>query len=343
MSDPIAEHPIRIVYCGTPAFAVPALESLASDPRFEVALVVTQPDRPAGRGRRSQPSPVKLAAEAMGIPTHQPERLRSVTERRPIVDATPDVVVVAAYGVIFGPRMLAIPRHGCLNLHASLLPAYRGASPISAAIAAGEPVTGVTLMRMDVGLDTGSMIATAEVPIAPRDTTISLTERLAVAGARLAVGSIPGWVAGRLSATPQPGGATLTRPMVKGDGWLDFARPAVELERQVRAMWPWPRAWTTAGPEDDAVTIQIHAASVAPDSGSDGSTDGVATGAVALVDGSVLVRTGAGRLRLDTVQEPGGRPVPAASLVRSGRLRDGGALGRSGRPEVTALVVGVPD
>lgn len=330
------DRPFRVVYCGTPAFAVPALRALAADARFEVVLVMTPPDRPAGRGKKLVMPAVKQAALDLGLPVYQPERLRTQTDRQPLVDADADVFVVAAYGVIFGPKSLAIPRFGCLNLHASILPAYRGANPIAAAIAQREPTTGVTLMRMESGLDTGPIVGTSVIDITDGDTTESLTSRLADVGADLATSLIPDWVAGTLRVTPQPSGATLTRPMIKADGWLDWKRSAVELEAQVRAMWPWPRAWTTVvGPTGPLRTIQVHRVRTVEIS----DEAGPGPGTVIETSGKPVVITVSGGLELTLVQQAGGRPQDATILLSSGRLRVGMLLGQSGAPEERAPLV----
>ena len=341
MSERDSAAPIRVVFCGTPAFAVPALRALAGDPRFVVALVVTQPDRPAGRGRKLVGPAVKAAALELGLAVHQPERLRSEAEREPLIAADADVFVVAAYGVIFGPKTLAIPRAGCLNLHASLLPAYRGASPISAAIAAREAMTGVTLMRMERGLDTGPMLGERSVAIDPGDTTASLTDRLAEVAAELAVDLIPAVVAGDIDPVEQTGPASLTRPLVKWDGWLDWAQPAVELEAHVRAMWPWPRAWTTVGgPAGTGWMLQVHRASVAEDV----VRSDLAPGTVVAAHGELVVATGSGGLRFDAVQAPGGRPARGAALLNASQLQAGDRLGHESMPfNLPPLVIPVDD
>ena len=329
---------IRVVYFGTPAFAVPALWALAADERFEVVLVVTQPDRPAGRGRKLVMPAVKEAAIEMGRPVYQPERLRTEAARQPLVDADADVFVVAAYGVIFGPKTLAIPRSGCLNLHASLLPAYRGASPIAAAIAEREPSTGVTLMQMETGLDTGPLLGAGAIDILATDTTGSLTLRLAEVGGQLATSLIPNWVAGEIEAIPQPDGATLTRPMTKTDGWLDWSRPAVELEAQIRAMWPWPRTWTTIGADGDVSRVlQVHQAALRKQ---DAVYPGHPPGTVIAGSGDLIVATGSGSLELRLIQEPGGRPIAGSALFASGRLLQGTVLGTSGAPDASSPLVG---
>ena len=325
---------LRIVFFGTPEFAVPTLERLATTDGFDVALVVTQPDRRAGRGRRLEASPVEQFATGRALPIFQPDTLRETGTRAVLEAANADLFVVAAYGRILGPRTLAIPRLGCVNVHASLLPRYRGASPVAAAILQGEAQTGVSLMVMEPGLDTGPVVATSTCPIAPTDTTASLTHRLALVGAGLAIESIPAFAGGELSARPQPStGASYARPLVKADGWLDWTRPASELERRVRAMWPWPRAWTTAG-DDPPRTIQIHAVEAA-------SSAGGHPGEVFELGPNLAVACGAGALVLRTVQSPGGRPMPGAALLAGRHLRCGDRLGVAGQPSTSPLVTPV--
>jgi methionyl-tRNA formyltransferase len=315
---------IRTVFFGTPTYAVPALQALAREARYEVALVVTQPDRPAGRGRGLQSPPVKTAAEALAIATYQPESLRSADARAPLAAIDADVFVVAAYGLIFGTRTLALPRHGCLNLHASLLPAYRGASPVTAAILSGDQTTGVSLMVMEPGLDTGPVVDRAEVPISPTDTTESLTPKLAAAAAELVVASTGPFLRGHLTPIPQDAsGATKVRPLVKADGWLNWRDPAARLERRVRAMWPWPRAWTTFRGE----SLQVHAATVLP--GHAATPPGV----VELTPAALTVGTGEGVLRLDVVQPAGGKPLPGHVWARGKRIEPGERLGQESAPE----------
>ena len=322
----------RIIFMGTPEFAVPALERLAAHDGTEPVLVVTQPDRPAGRGKRLVAPPVRVAADRLGLPVLQTPTLRDPEVRQRIIGLAPDLVVVAAFGMILGRWILELPVHGCVNLHASLLPRYRGASPIAAAIAEGEPVTGVSLMRMDRGLDTGPVYATIEVDIRDNDTTESLMRRLAGAAGELLVTHVTRLLSGSLEARPQGAGAALTRPMVKDDGWLDFSRAAVELERRVRAMWPWPRAWTTS---EDGQRAQVHAAAVR-------APVAAAPGTVVREDTSVLVATGDGALELVRVQLPGGRPIEGHALAMARALAPGARLGQTGRPEnLKPLVVPV--
>lgn len=320
-------EPIRIVYFGTPTYAVPALEALLQDPLVEVSLVVTQPDRPAGRGRKLTAPPVKNVALAHGIEVHQPESLRTERDREPIAIQHPDLFVVAAFGKIFGPRLLSIPPLGSVNLHASLLPAYRGASPISAAILEGRDETGVTLMRMDTGLDTGPMLAQRSLPIGTEATTISLTPQLAQLGAELLIDSLAGLRDGTLAQVQQDEQcATLTRPLLKADGWIDWSQSAHQIERQVRAMWDWPRSWSTLG----GAQVQIHRASVddSPATGTPGS--------VTTKNGMPMVATGGGHLRIEVAQTAGGKPLPGALwLQQSGA--DEEVLGLMGAPEASLL------
>ncbi len=323
---------IRVVFFGTPEYAVPTLAALSEHPWFSVTLVVTQPDRPAGRGHLPHPSPVKVEALRRGLPIYQPETLRRFSDREPLIAADADVFVVAAFGLIFGKRTLAVPRFGSLNLHASLLPKYRGASPVVAAVLEGDQETGVSLMLMDEGLDTGPVVATAAVRIDPTDTTESLTGKLAEVGARLAVEAIPRFVAGELPAIPQPErGASRVRPLTKTDGWLRWERPASELERQVRAMWPWPRAWTTVG----GSPLQIHRATVL-------DHVNLVPGQLVVTKREVWVACGQGALRLDIVQPAGGKPMPGPTWAAGRRMESGIILGQEGDPgPVPPLVVPV--
>ncbi|MDQ2682486.1 MAG: methionyl-tRNA formyltransferase [Chloroflexota bacterium] len=256
-------QPARIVYFGTPTYAVPALRALTDAPGFEVVLVVTQPDRQGGRGHKLIAPAVKEAATELGLPVIQPPTLRDEDVREQLRAIRPDLFIVAAYGRIFSQAILDIPASGCLNLHASILPAYRGAAPIPAAILNGDTETGVTLMVMERGLDTGPIVDIRRTPIEPLDTTESLTARLADLGAELAVQSIPRYLDEDLKPVPQPTGATAVRQLMKADGLIDWSQPAATIERKVRAMWPWPRAHSQVGD----LMVQIHKAEVRPGSG----------------------------------------------------------------------------
>ena len=321
----MVRHPaLRIVYFGTPEFAVPALRSLDGDDRYDVCLVVTQPDRPAGRGQRLTPPPAKQAAEQLGLSIYQPSRLKADEDREPLIAAGADLFVVAAFGLIFGRRTLEIPRLGCVNLHSSILPKYRGASPIAAAIAAGDDETGISLMKMEAGLDTGPVITTSKVAIEPTDTTETLTAKLAELGAQLAVEKLELFASGKLEPIPQGElGASVVRTLKKADGWLDWSWPATKLERWVRAMWPWPRAWTTL----EGQLVQVHRASVG-----DFSTNH-RPGTVVAIGDAIAVQTGEGVLLVDVIQLAGGKPLAGGVAAKSGRLPVGTVLGESGAPE----------
>jgi len=308
---------VRVVFFGSPELAVPTLAGLASSSAFEVVLVVTQ----AAKGR----SPVEVAAGGLGLPVYKPETLRDPASREPLVAAEPDLFVVAAFGLIFGRRTLEIPRNGSINVHPSLLPKYRGASPIVASIAAGDHETGVALMMMDAGIDTGAVVSQERALIADDDTSESLGARLGRMGAELAVRDIPRWVKGDLGASPQQGSqASLTRTLTKADGWVDWTRPAVEIERHIRAMWPWPRAWTTV----HGSPIQIHRALVV---GVDRNLH--EPGDVISERRRLIVACGEDALEIETVEPAGRRSMPASAYlngVRTPIVR----FGDTGAPEL---------
>ena len=236
---------LRIIFMGTAELSGASLQVLAGDPQFQIAAVVTQPDRPQGRDLKPQPSPVKSLAWRLGLPVLQPERVRDGKFIGELRELTPNLIVVAAYGQILPPAILDLPRHGCLNVHTSLLPKYRGAAPIQWAIANGDTETGVTIMKMDVGLDTGDIIATRRTPIQPEDNSATLHERLAQLGAELLVQTIPDYVAGKIQPVPQPAaGASHAAKIKKEDGHIDWNRPAREIWNRLRAFTPWPGAFT---------------------------------------------------------------------------------------------------
>lgn len=339
MDEPAKNQPARprIVFFGTPAFAVPALHALARDGSADVALVVTQPDRRAGRRQHLLAPPVKVAAAQLGISVLQPATLRDHAVQERLAGVGADLFIVAAFGRIFGARTLAIPRLGCLNLHASLLPAYRGASPIAAAIIEGDDLTGVSLMKMEAGLDTGPVLASNTEEISVSDTTESLTERLALRAAELIHENMGRYVSGDLVAEPQQGIATATRPLDKEDGRLDWSAPAASLERRIRAMWPWPRAWTSVPADGRNQTMQVHAAGVLRVA--DPNTLPLLPGLIFMSGGAVAVRCGTDALRLDLVQLAGGRPRAFIDLVQSRglagvRLDPEGGSGLQGEPLV---------
>lgn len=315
---------------GTPEFACPSLEALAGERGVEVSLVVTQPDRPAGRGRRLQAPPVKQTAERLGLPIYQAASLRSAEQRQPIVDANPDLIVVVAFGLVLGKSILELPRCGCVNLHASLLPKYRGASPIPAAILSGDLETGVTLMRMERGLDTGPVLARSALDITPVDTTASLTNCLANIAAELLMANLGDLVSGKLTAVPQPIGSSLTRPLVKADGWIDWTLPVAAVERHVRAMWSWPRAWTTL---PDGSSFQVHRVYIAD------LNDSALPGVIVADRTGFHIRCADGWLEVATGQLAGGKALGGAQLASNRVFANEPILGQSARPTVPGPLI----
>ncbi|MFY9908597.1 MAG: methionyl-tRNA formyltransferase [Candidatus Sulfotelmatobacter sp.] len=236
---------LNLVFCGTPSFAVPTLERLVAS-GFQIRLVVTRPNRPKGRGLELVSSPVKQSAVRLGLPITQPERIKINEEfRKQLTNLKPDAIIVVGYGRIIPQWMLDLPPLGNLNLHASLLPKYRGAAPVQWAIAMGETVTGVTTMKIDAGLDTGDILLQREIPIAPEDTAETLSPRLATIGADLTVETLRGLQAGTIHPQPQDDSrATLAPILKKEDGLIDFGRPAAEILNRLRGFQPWPGAYT---------------------------------------------------------------------------------------------------
>lgn len=303
---------------GTPEFAVPALEALIQTQA--VVGVVTQPDRPAGRGRQLRPSPVKVAALAHDIPVYQPRSLRRPPSAEPLHTWQPDAIVVAAYGQILRPHVLDLPPHGCINVHASLLPRWRGASPIQHAILAGDATTGVCLMRMDVGMDTGPVYACASIRIAADETAQSLHDRLAPLGGALLTRYLDDILAGEIAATPQDNALATYAPLIKKeDGALDWTAPAVELERRIRAMTPWPGAFTTfEGQSLRVIEATVDRLPVAADH---------PPGTVVQSDGAIRVATGDGHLVPATIQLAGRRATPVDAFVNGRPTFIGSRLG----------------
>jgi methionyl-tRNA formyltransferase len=294
-----------IVFMGTPKFAVPVLEALHD--AHQVVGVVTQPDRSAGRGRRTKLSAVKQFALAHGLQLFQPASLRAPEAVARLAAWGPEVIAVAAFGQILKQDVLDLPLHGCLNVHASLLPRWRGAAPVAAAILAGDQITGVTIMKMDAGLDTGPILAQREESIRSDDTRETLRERLAHLGADLLVEVLPAYLAGDLTPRPQSEeGVTYMEELRKEDGRLDWARSATELDRQVRAVTPWPGAFTTWRGR------QLKIVQAVPLPGWRG--DGPPGTVVALADGAA-VTTGEGALRLEEVQLAGRRVMDISAFL----------------------------
>jgi methionyl-tRNA formyltransferase len=302
----------RTVFLGSGEFAVPILEALAGAPDVELVGVVTTPPRPAGREGYLAATPVESRARRLGLHVLAPERLRDPICRVALEALAPELMVLSDYGRMVPQSLLDLPTHGALNLHPSLLPRHRGAVPIPAAIAAGDPVTGVTLMRMDAGLDTGPIVVQTRVPLAGDEDAPALEERLSRVAAQLLLESLPGWLAGDLPEVPQAeDGASLTRPFRREDGRLDPARPAVELERQVRALRPWPGTYL----ERPEGRLLVHEAtpSAAPAPPGTEPGDLVAVGEGRTKDLALV--TGDGLLGLDVVQPAGKGRMTGADLV----------------------------
>jgi methionyl-tRNA formyltransferase len=295
---------------GSPNFAVPGLRSLHAA-GHAIAAVYCQPPRPAGRGQAVRPCPVQIAAVELGLPVRTPARLRGDAAALADFEALDlDAAVVAAYGLILPAAWLAAPRLGCLNIHASLLPRWRGASPIQAAILAGDDETGVTIMRMDAGLDTGPMLLREAVPIGPTTTAAALHDMLAELGARLILRAL----AEQPPAQPQPEeGATYAQKLSRDDGRIDWSCGAAYIERQVRALNPWPGTWTTLGGE----TFKVLATSPAAGNGVPGT----------ILDTALTVACGSGAVRLERLQRPGRGPLDRAALLRGHPIVPGTRLG----------------
>ena len=301
---------MKVSFGGTPEFARLALRAII-EAGFEVPLVLTQPDRPSGRGQKLQPSPVKQLAVRHGIAVHQPERLKDPATHQAIIAAAPDVLVIAAYGLILPQAVLDIPRLGCLNIHASLLPRWRGAAPIQRAIEAGDAETGVTIMGVEAGLDSGPMLLRESLPIAPDDNAARLHDKLAALGARLVVDALKRF--DELKAVPQPAeGVTYANKIDKAEAMLDFNRPADELARRIRAFDPFPGAAGVV----DGVTLKLWTAVAEPGTG--------VPGTVVSADGQgIVIACGAGFLRVGEAQRPGGKRLPVVDLLRGFSLAVG--------------------
>jgi methionyl-tRNA formyltransferase len=311
--------PIRVIFLGTPAFAAIPLEALAADARYQVVGVVTQPDRPAGRGRAPEPPPVKRAAVRLGIPVLQPGTLRDPAAAEQLAALRPDAGVVAAYGEILRKQVLAIPPLGYLNIHPSLLPRHRGPTPVPGAILAGDAETGVTVMLLDAKMDSGPILAQQRVPLPPDARGDQLTEELFRLGAALLLEALARYAAGELAPTPQDDiQATYTKMLKKDDGAIDWAADAIQIERMTRAYHPWPGAQTSwRGQPLKVIAARAHsewAGAAAP-------------GALLPQADGVWVATGAGALELLTVQPAGKRPLAAADWRRGLREIERARLG----------------
>lgn len=303
---------LRIAFMGTPDFSVSTLSMLVDSPH-KVVAVYSQPPRPAGRGQALRASPVQLCAEQHGIPVYTPTTLKTAEAQAEFAALAPDLAVVIAYGLILPKAILSVPRLGCVNVHASLLPRWRGAAPIQRAILAGDSETGVTLMQMNAGLDTGAMLAVRRVPIGPETTASSLHDELAAVGAASLHDLLPALAAGAVRAEPQPdNGVTYAHKLARKEGLLDWRQPAEALDRQVRALNPWPGVRFVHGKEE----IKLLSARPVAGKGEPG----------ALIDAPLTVACGSGALQVERLQRPGRGPVDAAGFVNGVRLQIGDCL-----------------
>ena len=310
-----SEPPLRVVFFGTPEFAVPTLDALLTGPD-RVVGVVCQPDRPAGRGQRLHAPPVKDLAVRHGLSVFQPEKLRRDETLRVLADWAPDLAIVAAYGRILPPSMLALPRLGCINVHASLLPRYRGAAPIQWAILRGETTTGVTIMRMNERMDEGDILLQRDMAVRDGETYGELQERLAVLGAAALTDALERLRAGNLAARQQDHGAATLAPMIrKSEGRIDWASDAQEIVRRVRAFNPWPSAFTAW----DGKLLKIHRARAESGRGEPGT----------VVDAGDVVRVAAGTgiVAIEELQLEGRKRLDAREFGRGGHLAVGARLG----------------
>jgi methionyl-tRNA formyltransferase len=302
-TEPGASGRVRVVVMGSTPFVLPSLDRLLGSPDHEVVAVYTRPPAAKGRGQQMRRTEVHERAEALGIPVETPARFREEGAVERFAAYRPDIVVTGAYGLILPKAVLDIPRFGCINLHASLLPRWRGAAPIERAILAGDTVTGICLFRMETGLDTGPVYARGEQPIGPRTTAEELHRSLALLAAELLLPTLAGIVDGSLIPVPQPeAGVTYAEKLQRDEGRLDFARPAAVLERMVRALEPRPGAFAMLNGE----RIAVRAASVVEGGGEPGE----------VVAAPVVVACGENALRLDVLQRPGKKAMPAQDLLR---------------------------
>ena len=304
---------LRLMYMGTAAFAVPSLRALAGG-QHEVVAVYTQPARPAGRGLRARPSPVHSVATELGVPVRTPETLKLPAEQEAFADLGADLAVVAAYGLILPKAFLEAPRLGCINLHASLLPRWRGAAPIQRALLAGDGETGVTVIQMEPSLDTGPILAMERVPITAEATAASLHDALAELAARMVGPTVGDLASGRAAPRPQQEeGVTYAQKIDKSEARLDWSQPAAFLERQLRALNPWPGCWTEVNGE----RVLVLQGELAAGAGAPGE----------LLDDRLTVACGEGALRLIRVQRAGGKPMAADAFLRGFHLPVGTRLG----------------
>jgi len=312
---------MRILFCGTPQFAVPTLKHLFAQPDFEILAVITQPDRARGRGRQVSFSPIKKVALAAKLPVHQPEKIRAPEVQELLQSYSPDFIVIIAYGQIIPARLLPIPKYGWINLHASLLPKYRGAAPINWAIVNGETRTGLTTMRIDAGMDTGDILLQRELEIGPIETAPELAARLSEAGAPLVADTLRGLAAGKITPRPQDHSQATLAPMLKrDDGRIDWNRTAVEIYNRMRGFTPWPGSHSV---------FRGHSCHLWGEPVSNKKGD-APPGTLLLEDNDLLVVCGGTTvLRLSAVQLEGRKQVAASEFANGARLKPGERFGHT--------------
>jgi methionyl-tRNA formyltransferase len=316
----------RLVFMGTPDFAVPSLKAITDDGRYDVVGVVTQPDRPAGRGKKLTACPVKQFALERGLPVYQFERIRRPEGVTQLKALAPDVVITAAFGQILSQELLDIPRLGTLNVHASLLPRHRGSAPVNWCVLMGERETGVTIMRTDVGLDTGDMLRSVATPIGELETAGELTDRLSVLGAELLAGTLPDYLEGKTEPVPQDNDAATYEPMLdKAMGEIDWNRPASEIACRVWGLNPWPCAYT----DMDGGRLKLYLAKAVD------CDEAAAPGTVVISSAKqgLYVRCGEGALQVLELQAPGGKRMDAKAFLMGKGIGVGTVLGRTAKDE----------
>jgi methionyl-tRNA formyltransferase len=315
---------MRIVFLGSGTIGIPSLQALAASGTHEVQAVFTQPDRPAGREMKLRGPPIKAAAHALGVPVHQPAKIRTPEALAILAELQPDIIVVAAYGQLLRKSLLSLPRLGCINIHASLLPRHRGAAPVQAAILAGDNETGITIMQVDEGLDTGDILVQVATAIGSEETAGSLHDRLALLAPAALLETLD--LLHRGVARPRnqdPALATYAPKVRHQDGEIDWNMPAVEIERRVRAMTPWPGAYTSILLRNATTTLKVHRARAHEEIGGSPGT------VVEVSKDGILVATERGGILLQEVQLPGGKRLPAGDFLRGHPMSPGLRLGRT--------------
>jgi methionyl-tRNA formyltransferase len=312
---------LRIIFMGTPPLAATSLGALIARPDFEVLAVATQPDQPKGRGLKLQPSPVKELAIEVNIPVLQPQRAREETFLQQLADFEPELIAVAAYGQILPEAILNLPRYGCLNVHTSLLPKYRGADPIQHAILNGDPETGVTIMKMDVGMDTGDILTQERTPIEAADNSQTLHDRLAMLGANLLVRTIPEYISGAIKPRPQPAeGVSHARKIKKADGEIHWTESANAIWNRVRALIPWPGAFTHVAASPQPQLLKIWNTEPVEGAGEPGTV-------LHSDKNGIVVACGTGALNILELQREGSRRMTAAEFLAGHPLGKGQKFG----------------